>query len=79
MTNRATPRDEVAFYTLIAHRAEDRERAYAAFVATWRAMEASDFPSRLRRCVGLEVVEPAPAADEPAPETPDAPEVALNP
>jgi hypothetical protein len=78
MTNRATPRDEVAFYTLIAHRADDRERAYAAFVETWRAMEESDFPSRLRRCVGLHVAEPAPADDEPEPVTPDAPAVALS-
>jgi hypothetical protein len=79
MTNRATPRDEVALYTLIAHRADDRERAYAAFVATWRAMEASDFPTRLRRCVGLHVTEPLPAADEPEPAAPDTSTSALNP
>jgi hypothetical protein len=58
MTNRATPRDEVAFYTLIAHRADDRDRAYLAFVETWRQMEASEFPLRLRRCVGLEPAAP---------------------
>jgi hypothetical protein len=79
MTNRATPRDEVALYTLIAHRADDRERAYAAFVATWRALEQSDFPTRLRRCVGLQVAEPAPTADELEPAVPDAPPSALNP
>jgi hypothetical protein len=79
MTNRATPRDEVAFYTLIAHRADDRERAYAAFVETWRGMLASDFPTRLRRCVGLQVAELAPVDDEPAPVTLDTPEVALYP
>jgi hypothetical protein len=54
MTNRTTPRDEVAYYTLIAHRAEGRDAAYARFVQTWKCMEASDFPGRLRRCVGLE-------------------------
>ena len=53
MTNRSTPRDEVALYTLVAHRADDRDRAYARFVSAWRAMEATDFPSRLRRCIGL--------------------------
>jgi CHAD domain-containing protein len=66
MTNRTTPRDEIAFYTLIAHRAEDRDRAYRQFVAHWRALEGSDFPGRLRRLVGLErqVVEvPTPVAE----------------
>jgi hypothetical protein len=79
MTNRATPRDEITFYTLIAHRADDRERAYAAFVETWRAMEQSGFPTRLRRCVGLETADPEAAADEPAEATSDAPDIVLNP
>lgn len=61
MTNRTTPRDEIAILTLIAHRADDRERAYERFVATWRAMEASDFPGRLNRCVGIEQVIQSPS------------------
>jgi hypothetical protein len=67
MTSRTTPRDEVALYTLIAHRADDRDRAYADFVTTWRRMEASDFPRRLRVCIGID---PPPAV-----ELPDEPEV----
>lgn len=57
MTNRTTPRDEIALLTLIAHRADDRDRSYARFVETWRRMESSDFPRRLRVCVGLEAPE----------------------
>lgn len=62
MTNRTTPRDEVAFYTLIAHRAEDRDRSYAEFVRVWQNMIDSDFGGRLRRCVGIDprLVPPAP-------------------
>ena len=52
MTNRSTPRDEVAFFTLIAHRADDRDRAYDQFLVAWRRMEETDFPTRLRRCIG---------------------------
>jgi len=70
MTNRTTPRDEVALLTLIAYRSEDREQAYDQFVATWRGMEASEFPRRLRECVGLERRRPAPAKE---PEVVDAP------
>ncbi len=54
MTNKVTPRDEVAFYTLIAHRAGDRERSYRQFVDVWRRMEATDFRGRLRRCAGID-------------------------
>jgi hypothetical protein len=73
MTNRATPRDEVAFYTLIAHRADDRARAYEQFLNTWRRLEATDFPGRLRRLVGLEL-EPTPE-----PEATAAPDAAIEP
>jgi hypothetical protein len=75
MANRTTPRDEIAYLTLLAHRADDRRRAYDAFVRAWKALEESDFPGRLRRCVGLDPPLPAPApamvpeapAVEPAP------------
>lgn len=53
MNSRTTPRDEVAFYTLIAYRADDRADAYRQFVDAWTRMEESDFPNRLRRIVGL--------------------------
>jgi hypothetical protein len=68
MTNRATPRDEIAFYTLVAHRADDREASYRRFVATWKQMEATDFPTRLRRMVGIIPDEPAPASSQNADE-----------
>jgi hypothetical protein len=62
MASRSTPRDEIAFYTLIAQRADDRDRAYARFINAWRRMENTDFPTRLRQCIGalpVEDVEPA--------------------
>ena len=67
MTNRATPRDEIAFYTLIAFRADDRERAYRGFVDVWMRMEATDFRGRLRRCVGIDPPEAPAFVDEPSP------------
>ena len=71
MNSRTTPRDEVAFYTLIAHRSDDRQVAYDSFVQAWRQMEASDFPKRLRRHVGLLPPEPEP---EPDPESKSIPQ-----
>jgi hypothetical protein len=53
MASRATPRDEIAFYTLIAQRADDRDSAYKRFIVAWRRMEETDFPTRLRRCIGI--------------------------
>jgi hypothetical protein len=53
MTNRATPRDEVAFFTLIAQRADDRDRAYDGFLTAWQRMDATDFPMRVRQCIGV--------------------------
>lgn len=47
-------RDEVALYTLIAHRAGERDEAYGQFVTAWDRFEATDFAGRLRRTVGLE-------------------------
>lgn len=64
LSNRARPRDEIAFYTLVAHRADDRDRAYVAFYRTWSRLMESDFRGRLRRVVGLDaplVVAVAPA------------------
>jgi CHAD domain-containing protein len=39
MTSRSTPRDELAFYTMIAQRADDRDRAYEQFITAWRRLE----------------------------------------
>jgi len=59
-------RDEVALYTLIAHRAGDRDEAYSQFLQVWERFEATDFPTRLRVMVGLQDPpdEPEPAACE---------------
>jgi CHAD domain-containing protein len=51
--SRTTTRDEVAFFTLIAQRAGDRDRAYEKFIAAWRRMEETDFPGRIRSCIGF--------------------------
>lgn len=50
-------RDEIALYTLIAQRADERDAAYLAFVTAWERLEATDFPGRLRRLVGLDLAE----------------------
>jgi hypothetical protein len=66
MANRATPRDELAFFALIAQRANDRDDAYARFVAAWRTLEETDFPTRLRRTIGMvseNAAEPESASD----------------
>lgn len=52
MASRATPRDELAFFTLIAQRADDRDHAYERFITAWRRLEETDFPTRLRRTIG---------------------------
>ena len=78
-------RDEVALYTLIAHRAGDRDQAYDRFVEAWERFQTTDFPTRLRVFVGLQD-EPAEPVEAPAPapepepeeseiEAPDQPQV----
>jgi hypothetical protein len=73
MSSRATPRDELAYLTLIAQRANDRDLAYERFITAWHRLEETDFPSRLRRLTGQlpdEPREPEPAviADQPVDE-----------
>lgn len=53
LASRATPRDELAFFALIAQRANDRDRAYERFIGAWQRMEETDFPTRLRRTIGV--------------------------
>lgn len=66
LASRVTPRDEIAFFTLIAQRADDRDRAYERFITAWRLMEENDFPTRLRRCIGVL----SPPAEDAAPSAP---------
>lgn len=62
-------RDEIALYTMIAYRSDERDAAYASFVTAWERLEASDFSGRLRRMVGLEVALDE-AVEEPEPVDP---------
>ena len=64
LASQSTPRDEIAYYTLIAQRANDRDQAYHRFIAAWQTMEATDFPSRLRRCIGVLPAEDVKASAE---------------
>lgn len=56
-------RDEVALYTMIAFRAQERDEAYDRFVRTWERLEATDFANRLRVMVGI--LEPPESEPEP--------------
>ena len=65
MASRTTPRDEIAFYTLVAQRADDRDHAYDRFITAWRRMEETDFPTRLRQCIGvLPAEDPEPPSED---------------
>lgn len=76
-------RDEVALYTLIAHRAGDRDLAYQKFVEAWERFQVTDFPTRLRVFVGLQdepsdqsgSVAPEPQPDMHEDDVPDEPPV----
>lgn len=46
-------RDEIALFTMIAYRAQERDEAYDRFVRHWERLEATDFPTRLRRITGI--------------------------
>jgi hypothetical protein len=56
-------RDEVALYTLIAHRAGDRDESYNQFLQVWERFEVTDFPTRLRVTVGLQNAPDEPESD----------------
>jgi hypothetical protein len=58
-------RDDVSYYTLIAHKSDASKRAYETFLGAWREMETTDFRGRLRRVIGLDATEPAGLASEP--------------
>jgi CHAD domain len=68
MTNKTTPRDEVALLTLVAHCADDELSSYGAFHRAWQGMADTDFPGRLRRFTGIDsqevAIDPAPASGE---------------
>ena len=59
-------RDDIAYYTLVAHKADVSAESYAKFLVAWAEMQETDFYGRLRRFVGL---------DEPLEEVAEEPEV----
>lgn len=61
-----TARNELSLYTLIAFKANESQAHYRHFLSTWRTMQSTDFPGRLRRFVGIETeLEEQPPASEP--------------
>ncbi|MGH9176599.1 MAG: CHAD domain-containing protein [Vicinamibacterales bacterium] len=69
MASKATSRDEISFLTLIAHRADNRDLAYQRFIAAWRRLLETDFPTRVMQCIGassIPVTESIERAEEPA-------------
>lgn len=71
MTNKSVPRDELAFLTLVAFRANDGHSAYEQFTRDWRRMQETDYPGRLRRLTGIDPTPDETAIAAPAnPETP---------
>ncbi len=59
-------RDDIAYYTLVAHKADVSNDSYAQFRVAWAEMQATDFYGRLRRFVGID-----PPEEEPEPEAPE--------
>jgi hypothetical protein len=58
-------RDDIAYYTLVAHKADVSNASYEKFLVAWGEMQETDFHGRLRRFVGLgQPEEEAPEADE---------------
>jgi len=47
-------RDDIAYYTLVAHKADVSQASYRKFLVAWREMQDSDFYGRLRRFAGIE-------------------------
>jgi hypothetical protein len=61
ITTRSAPRDEIAYYTLIAHRTDDSVGSYNQFLEAWDRFQSTDFPGRLRLFVGIDQPETLPA------------------
>lgn len=53
-------RDDVAYYTLVAHKADASNASYEKFRVAWAEMQTTDFYSRLRRFIGIDPPEEEP-------------------
>jgi hypothetical protein len=51
---RTAQRDDISYYTLIAHQSDISKQAYQDFRTAWSAMLESDFYGRLRLFVGID-------------------------
>jgi hypothetical protein len=50
-------RDDIAYYTLIAHKADISKASYEKFLVAWANMQETDFYGRLRQFIGIDVPE----------------------
>ncbi|CAN5599158.1 hypothetical protein BH23CHL2_BH23CHL2_15680 [soil metagenome] len=57
-------RDDIAYYTLVAHKADLSQESYQKFLVAWREMQETDFYGRLRRFIGIDPPVDALAATE---------------
>lgn len=57
-------RDDIAYYTLVAHKADVSKASYEKFLKHWGKMQETDFFGRLRRFVGIDQPEEEPAEEE---------------
>jgi CHAD domain len=59
-------RDDISYYTLVAHKADVSNASYQKFLVAWAGMQESDFYGRLRRFIGIDPPEeePVEAHDE---------------
>ena len=67
-------RDDIAYYTLVAHKADVSKASYEQFLLAWADMQETDFYGRLRRFIGIDppAEEPPETVDEARPETAEA-------
>ena len=53
-------RDDISYYTLVAHKADVSNASYQKFLVAWAGMQETDFYSRLRRFIGIDPPEEEP-------------------
>lgn len=61
-------RDDIAYYTLVAHKADISKASYEKFLVAWAKMQETEFYGRLRLFVGIDEPEVEQVKEEPADE-----------
>ncbi len=56
-------RDDISYYTLVAHKADVSKGSYQKFLVAWAGMQESDFYGRLRRMIGIDPPEEEPVEE----------------